>query len=130
MGDKKRQPVPLWAKIIFGVFLLLLVCAIATSGNNNKKTDEKKEDKTSVYDAQTKCMLMEEADRVNYMGDPFGEETTKKAQEFCLSQWDKTKNPDNSEEEFIKIVEMDWVERKNEVLEGHTLEELYNESIK
>jgi len=125
MVDKKKRPMPLWVKIIFIIGAFLLVCIIAT---NNKGTDQGNQ--TSIYEAQTKCMLMEEADRVNYMGEPFGEETTKKAENFCLSLWDKKQNPNNSEEEFIKTVETDWSERKTEILEGYTLEQLYTESVK
>lgn len=125
MVDKKKRPMPLWVKIIFIIGAFLLVCIIAT---NNKGTDHGSQ--TSIYEAQTKCMLMEEADRVNYMGEPFGEETTKKAENFCLSLWDKKQNPNNSEEEFIKTVETDWSERKTEILEGYTLEQLYTESVK
>lgn len=112
--------------IILGSIMLVLLLAII--GNNIKKAETQQS--TSIYEAQTKCMLMEEADIVNYMGEPFGEETTKKAEKFCLSQWDKRQNSDNSEEDFIKIIEMDWAERKTEILEGYTLEQLYTESIK
>lgn len=123
MVDKKKRPMPLWVKIIFILGVLLVIGIIAT--NNNGENNQ-----TSIHEAQTKCMLMEESDLVNYMGEPFGNNTTKKAEEFCLSLWDKSQNPDNSEEEFVRIVEMDWAERKTEILEGYTLEQLYTESIK
>lgn len=117
------------------VGILILAVAIAAvitiiNNNNNKSEENQPQNTMSINEAQTKCMLMEEADLVNLSGKPFGPQTTKEAEQFCLSQWDMTKNPDNTEEKFKELVSMDWENRKTEVLEGYTLEEYYNESIK
>ena len=119
--------------LIVGILILAVVIAagIAIVNHNSNKTEETKTDNTiSTNEAQIKCTLMEEADLVNLMGEPFGDATTKKAEESCLAQWDKSKNSNNTEEKFKEVVEMDWESRKTEVLEGYTLEEYYNESVK
>ena len=114
--------------IIFTIIGLAIFIAIIVAIINamNKPDDGS----MSINEAQTKCMLMEEADIVNYMGEPFGAETTKKAEKHCLSLWDRSENPNNTEEAFIEIVETDWETRKTEVLEGYTLEQYYEESTK
>ena len=115
--------------LLVGILILAVAIAVVITiiNNNNSKSEN---NTMSINEAQTKCMLMEEADLVNLSGKPFGPETTKEAEQFCLSQWDMTKNPNNTEEKFKELVSMDWENRKTEVLEGYTLEEYYNESIK
>lgn len=107
------------------VFIIVVVIAVINVINNNSQDNGSK---MSITEAQEKCMLMEEADMVNYMGEPFGAETTKKAEKHCLSLWDRSENPDNTDEKFIEIISTDWETRKTEVLEGYTLEALYNEA--
>lgn len=123
--DKKTQKIPLWGQILCGVITIIVVISVVVGLNGDKK---EKELSMSITEAQTKCMLMEEADLVNTMGEPFGDATTEKAREFCLSQWDRSKNPDNTDEKFIELVQLDWEERKDEVLEGYTLQQLYDET--
>jgi hypothetical protein len=82
----------------------------------------------TISEAQEKCMLMEEADLVNTMGEPFGSETTKKAEKTCLAGWDRSINPEKTDEAFINIIATDWENRKSEILEGYTLEQLYNQA--
>lgn len=122
--DKKTQKIPLWGQILCGFITIIVVVSIVV-GLNGKKKDSPS---MSITEAQTKCMLMEEADLVNTMGEPFGDTTTEKARDFCLSQWDRSKNPDNTDEKFIELVQLDWEERKDEVLEGYTLQQLYDET--
>lgn len=122
--DKRTPQLPLWGKILCGLITIIVVVSIVV-GLNGKKKDSPS---MSITEAQTKCMLMEESDMVNYMGEPFGDATTEKAREFCLSQWDRSKNPDNTDEKFIELVQLDWEERKDEVLEGYTLQQLYDEA--
>lgn len=123
--DKKTPQLPLWGQILCGVVTIIIVVSVVVGLNGDKK---EKEPSMSITEAQTKCMLMEESDMVNYMGEPFGDATTEKARDFCLSQWDRSKNPDNTDEKFIELVQLDWEERKDEVLEGYTLQQLYDES--
>ena len=116
--------------ILVGIFMIIIgaviIAVFVNIINNNNNQDNSS--KMSITEAQDKCVLMEEADLVNVMGEPFGAETTKKAEETCLSQWDMSKNPNNTEEKFIDVITADWEVRKTEVLEGYTLEALYNES--
>ena len=116
---QQKKPAPkglrIAAFIALGILILLIVVAIFSP----KESSEQMSDN----EAQTKCMLMEEADLVNLMGEPFGDDTTKKAQQTCLSQWD---SPDKVKA-FKDSIEADWDERKSEVLEGYTLEQYYNE---
>lgn len=123
--DKKTQKIPLWGQILCGVITIIVVISVVVGLNGDKKD---KESSISITEAQTKCMLMEEADLVNTMGEPFGDDTTEKAKNTCLSQWDLSKNPDNTQEKFIEVIQSDWEERKDEVLEGYTLQQLYDES--
>lgn len=111
--------------MILGGIVCVIIAAVVIFIVNQNKTP--KEPEMTTYEAQTKCVLMEQADLVNLMGEPFGSETYKKAEEFCLSQWDRTKNPDNTEEKFKEIIKTDWENRKSEVLDGNTLEEYFNE---
>ena len=99
------------------IFIALIFAFI---NSQNKSNDSS----ISISEAQEKCMLMEEADLVNTMGEPFGSETTKKAEQFCLSAWDTSEK----EATFKEDVKTDWENRKSEVLEGYTLEQLYNEA--
>lgn len=113
-------------QIIVGTIcaVIVITAVVALNGKNSTKTQ------MSITEAQEKCVLMEEADMVNYMGEPFGNATTDKAEKFCLSQWDRWENPNNTDEKFIEIVQEDWEKRKNEVLQGSTLQELYDAAKK
>lgn len=110
------------SQIIVGTICAVIVIAavVALNGKRSTKTQ------MSITEAQQKCVLMEEADMVNYMGEPFGNATTDKAEKFCLSQWDRGENPNNTDEKFIEIIQEDWENRKNEVLQGSTLQELFD----
>ena len=113
-------------KALITVFLLSVAILLLTlMGTKNKKV---KENPVSIYDAQTMCMLMEQADLVNLMGESLNSATAKKAENTCLSQWDLSKNIENTEDKFIEATISDWQERKKEYLGEYTLEEIYNES--
>lgn len=122
--QKNTKRAPMAVQIAGGLIAIIIIAVIAINIANNKNNSQK----MSIQEAQTKCMLMEEADLVNTMGEPFGDTTTEKARDFCLSQWDRSKNPDNTDEKFIELVQLDWEERKDEVLEGYTLQQLYDEA--
>lgn len=111
-------------QIIVGTICAVIVITAVVAFNGKKSTKTR----MSITEAQEKCVLMEEADMVNYIGEPFGNATTDKAEKFCLSQWDRRENPDNTDEKFIEIVQKDWEERKEEILEGYTLQQLYDEN--
>lgn len=116
-------------QLLSGIILLAIgIGVIVWLVNLNHSGDQPQT--MSIDEAQAKCMLMEEADLVNLDGQPFGSATTKKAQDTCLAQWDMSKNPNNTEDKFKEAITSDWENRKTETLEGHTLEELYNESVK
>ena len=101
--------------------LAIFIAVIFFFINLQTKSDDSS---MSIEEAQEKCMLMEEADLVNTMGEEFGPATTKKAERFCLSAWDTSEK----EATFKEDVKIDWENRKTEILEGYTLEELYNET--
>lgn len=113
-------------QIIVGTICAVIVITAVVALNSKKSTKTQ----MSITEAQEKCVLMEEADMVNYMGEPFGNATTDKAEKFCLSQWDRWENPNNTDEKFIEIIQEDWENRKNEVLQGSTLQELYDAAKK
>lgn len=114
-------------KILIVIFLLLTtVLLLSIIGSNNK--EKAREDTVSIHDAQIMCMLMEQSDLVNLMGESLNSATAKKAENTCLSQWDLSKNIENTEDKFIEATISDWQERKKEYLGEYTLEEIYNES--
>lgn len=120
--EKKTTQLPLWAQIVVGVIVAIIIIAIALSMSKDKGSG------MTIQEAQAKCMLMEEADLVNTMGEPFGPETTKKAEKTCLAGWDRSTNPNNTDEKFIEIISSDWEVRKDEILAGYTLQQLYDEA--
>lgn len=132
MPKKESSSTKKTALIIGGIILAILVIGGLIYGTDKEEAptakDENKTQTMSIDEAQTKCMLMEEADLVNTMGEAFGDDTTEKAKNTCLSQWDLSKNPDNTQEKFIEVIQSDWEERKDEVLEGYTLQQLYDEA--
>lgn len=79
----------------------------------------------SITEAQKKCTVMEAVDMRKY--EDAGDDVFDLASKRCLTEWDMSKNPNNTEEKFIDIVEKDWESRKSENIEGQTIEELYNE---
>lgn len=79
----------------------------------------------SITEAQKKCTVMEAVDMRKY--ENAGDDVFDLASKRCLAEWDMSKNPNNTEEKFIDIVEKDWESRKSENIEGQTIEELYNE---
>lgn len=116
---QQKKPAPKGLRIAAFIALVILIILVIVAIFSPKETSEQMSDD----EAQTKCMLMEEADLVNLMGEPFGDDTTKKAQQTCLSQWD---SPDKVKS-FKNTVETEWNERKSEILEGYTLEHYYDE---
>lgn len=110
---------------ILGGIIMVIIGIVIIMVLVNMFSKEPEDGSISIEEAQTKCMLMEEADLVNLSGEPFGDATTKEAEKHCLSLWDSPEK----ESTFKEIIESDWESRKTEVLEGYTLEQLYNESI-
>ena len=98
-------------QIILGIIcaVVVITAVVALNGKKPAKTQ------ISITEAQQKCMLMEVIDR---------------AEKHCLALWDKTANPSSTEEQFIEAVSSDWENRKNEKLQGSTLQELYDAAKK
>ena len=111
-------------QIIVGTICAVIVIAVvaAIKGKNPTGTQ------MSIAEAQQKCMLMEEADIVNTVGEEYSQAVIDRAEKHCLAMWDKTTSPNSTEEQFIEIVSSDWENRKNETLRGLTLQELYDSS--
>ena len=120
-------------ELLVGVIILAIAISVVVAivNHNSGRTEETNSNTSmSINEAQIKCTLMEEADLVNLMGEPFGDATTAKADKTCRYSWDKANNPSASEEKFIEVTAIDWENRKAEVLSGHTLEEYFDTSTK
>ena len=109
-------------QIIVGTICAVVVITAVVALNSKKSTKTQ----MSITEAQQKCMLMEEADIANAAGEEYGQAVIDRAEKHCLALWDKTTNPSSTEEQFIEIVSSDWENRKNEVLQGSTLQELFD----
>ena len=111
-------------QIIVGTICAVIVIAVVAAIKGKNPTDTQ----MSITEAQQKCMLMEEADIVNTVGEEYSQAVIDRAEKHCLAMWDKTTSPNSTEEQFIEIVSSDWENRKNETLRGLTLQELYDSS--
>lgn len=105
-------------QIIVGTIcaVIVITAVVALNGKRSTKTQ------MSITEAQQKCVLMEEADIVNVMGEAWSDEVAKRAEATCLSG----RETQEKEESFVQIIESDWENRKNEVLQGSTLQELFD----
>ena len=113
---------------IAGVVLACIVMAVVFSQKtkNSGDTTDNSAQQISTSEAQTKCMLMEEADIINLENVPLSDSVVKKAEEHCLSLW----NTPEKEEEFRKAIQTDWELQKGNKINEYTLEELYREATK
>lgn len=114
------------SQIIVGTICAVIVIAAVVALNGKKPTKTQ----MSIAEAQQKCMLMEEADIVNTDGEEYSQAVVDRAEKHCLALWDKTANPSATEEQFIEAVSSDWENRKNEILQDSTLQELYDAAKK
>lgn len=113
-------------QIIVGTICAVIVIVVVVALNSKKSTKTQ----MSITEAQQKCMLMEEADIVNTVGEEYSQTVIDRAEKHCLAMWDKTTSPNSTEGQFIEIVSSDWENRKNEMLQGSTLQELYDAAKK
>lgn len=95
-----------------------------TQNSQNSGADD--ESGLPVDEAQAKCKLMELADRVNLSGEPYNKATAESAEKYCLSLWDSPEKEKN----FRKAMKADWELEKNTILQGYTLQEIYDEQQK
>lgn len=109
-------------QIIVGAICAVAVIAVVVTLNSKKSTKTQ----MSITEAQQKCMLMEESDIVNTVKEEYSQAVIDRAEKHCLALWDKTANPSSTEEQFIEAVSSDWEKRKNEALQGSTLQELFD----
>lgn len=116
---KSFNELPKWAQIAICIVAILIVVPIVVAIVKPKDTPGLKE-------AHAKCVLMEEADIVNVMGEAWSDKVAKKAEATCLSG----RETQEKEKSFVQITESDWEQRKSEVLNGRSLQELYNETAK
>ena len=110
------------SQIIVGTICAVIVITAVVALNSKKSAKTQ----MSITEAQQKCMLMEESDIVNTVGEEYSQAVIDRAEKHCLAMWDKTANPSSTEEQFIEAVSSDWEKRKNEVLQGSTLQELFD----
>lgn len=111
--------------ILAGIIMIAIgagVIVILINAFSNNKVDD---GHISIEEAQKKCTVMEAVDSRKYNN--AGADVWELAQKHCLAEWDRSINPENTDEKFIEIIEADWESRKNEQIEGQTIEELYNE---
>lgn len=109
-------------QMIVGIICAVIVITAVVALNSKKSTKTQ----MSITEAQQKCMLMEEADIVNTVREEYSQAVIDRAEKQCLAMWDKATSPNSTEEQFIEIVSSDWENRKNEMLQGSTLQELYD----
>lgn len=112
---KSFNELPKGAQIAICVVTVLIVVPIVVA-------IVKPQDTPGLKEAHAKCVLMEEADIVNVMGEAWSDEVAKRAEATCLSG----RETQEKEESFVQIIESDWENRKNEMLQGSTLQELYD----
>lgn len=98
---------------------LVVVVVIAVINVINKNSQES-EDLMPIEEAQKKCVVMEMTDMYR-LGDYSN--VIKRAQDHCFSLW----NTPEKEKEFRSYMKNDWELVKNDVVDGKTLDEYYNE---
>ena len=115
--QKKIIQLPLWVQIVVGVIVAIIIISIALNMPKEKDLG------MNIQEAQAKCMLMNEWGQVNEIGKPFSQEVVEEAERFCLSQWDSPER----EKDFLNFTPKDWEVMKGKELNGHTLQEIYDE---
>ena len=110
----------IWGAILIGVGVIVFIVVI-----NMFTGSSDDEGLISITEAQEKCIVMETYDSIRYNGEP-ASTAREKAEKHCLSLWDTPEK----EKEFRKYMEEDWQTVKDEVYEGKTYEQYYNESVK
>lgn len=105
---------------IIGLAILIGIIIAVIKVQSENKADES----ISIEEAQAKCMLIDEYNQVTELGKTFSQDVVNEAERFCLTQWD---TPDR-ENDFKNSIPKDWEAMKDKVLDGYTLEQLYNEA--
>lgn len=108
--------------IIGSIIVIVLVVGIAIGLINAINSSNQDDGLISVTEAQKKCVTMEMIDLWRYNG--VRDNVVEKAEETCRLLW----NTPEKEKEFRKYIEEDWQNRKDEVYDGKTYEEFYNEN--
>ena len=108
--------------ILWGIILIIIGVVVIIALINMFKGDPDDEGLISTTEAQEKCVVMETYDSIRYNGESTNT-AKEKAEKHCLSLWDTPEK----EKEFRKYIEEDWQTVKDEVYEGKTYEQYYNE---
>ena len=108
--------------ILWGILLIIIGVVVIIALINMFKGDPDDEGLISTTEAQEKCVVMETYDSIRYNGESTST-AKEKAEKHCLSLWDTPEK----EKEFRKYIEEDWQTVKDEVYEGKTYEQYYNE---
>ena len=106
--------------ICIGVVVILVIIGLAmgTKNTDNKETNNNaQKTDSSLLDALRKCTVMEASDLYRDGNTTAADNVFDKAKETCLS-WSKQMD----EKTFIESNDADWENRKNEEIEGKTLE--------
>ena len=88
------------------------------------QSEDKADGSISIEEAQAKCMLIDEYNQVTELGKTFSQDVVNEAERFCLAQWDTPER----EKDFKNSIPKDWEAMKDKVLDGYTLEQLYEEA--
>ena len=117
---KNFSELPKGAQIAIGIIAIIIIVPIVVAITGNKSQNKQ------IDEAIIKCVLMEEADLVNVVGEEWSDNVVKKAEKQCESGHETAEK----EKQFIEIMQSDWEARKTETLNGLTLEQLYQKTTK
>lgn len=102
-------------KIVGGVILALLVVAIFAGGS--KETEQTSEVSSGDLDSLRKCAVMEAADIYTTGVGKKSDNVFNDGREVCEEARGQL-----SQADFDELIEIDWLERRNDEIEGKPLE--------
>lgn len=117
---KNFSELPKGVQIAIGIIAIIIIVPIVVAITGNKSQNKQ------IDEAIVKCVLMEEADIVNVAGEEWSDNVVKKAEKHCESGHETAEK----EKQFIEIIQSDWEERKTEILNGSTLEQIFQKTAK
>lgn len=107
--------------IIGGVLVIVITVVIAVVIIKAINSGEKEsDDRMSVYEAQDKCVII---NWIGFQKANYENKDIEEANEYCLAMW----NSPNREDSFIEYVAKEWEIYKDEVYNGKSYTDYYNE---
>lgn len=114
--EKSQQKNMRGSGLILGALIIIIIFAVSNNGG-------KDDGGMSIDEAHGKCVAMEMADLWLY--NPDHSNLYERANESCFL----SRGSSDKEKEFIEVIEVDWEAHKDDVVDGITIQELY-EKIK